>query len=98
MAEARLRAAPRLRRERQEFACGFPALRFVCRDLPLDSGLLNSCPERTTLSSSAVALKQVAEPREAVRRRRLDVFVLAGILVALAATVVGIALTGVKLT
>ena len=50
------------------------------------------------MSSSAVALKQVAEPREAVRRRRLDVFVLAGIIVALAATVAGIALTGVKLT
>jgi chemotaxis protein MotA len=48
------------------------------------------------LSTSAVALKQVAETRETVRRRRLDVFVLAGIVVALSATVAGIALTGVK--
>jgi chemotaxis protein MotA len=53
------------------------------------------------LSPSAAALKELAQPRETplVRsgRRRLDVFLLAGITVALAATVAGIALTGVKL-
>jgi chemotaxis protein MotA len=49
------------------------------------------------LSTSAAALKEIAKPFETAPRRRFDVSMLAGIAIALAATLTGIAATGVKL-
>jgi chemotaxis protein MotA len=50
------------------------------------------------VSSSAIAMKDAAEQPGVTRRSRIDFFMLAGIAVALAATIAGIAATGVKLS
>jgi chemotaxis protein MotA len=50
------------------------------------------------MSTSAAALKEVPEARKAVRTRRLDRAMFAGVAVALAAVVAGIAATGVTAT
>jgi len=50
------------------------------------------------LSTSAVALKEIAGPSETAPRRRLDLSMLAGIAIALATTIAGVAATGIKLT
>ncbi len=49
------------------------------------------------MSTSAVALKAISNPISAAPRRRLDLWMLAGIAIALAATIAGVAATGVKL-
>jgi len=49
------------------------------------------------VSTSALALKAIADPVDGAPRRRVDVWVLAGIAIALCATITGIAITGVKL-
>jgi chemotaxis protein MotA len=50
------------------------------------------------LSTSAVALKEIAGRSEAASHRRLDLSMLAGIAIALATTIAGVAATGVRLT
>ena len=48
------------------------------------------------MSSSAAVLKEIPQPESVTRPRQLDGTMFAGILIALAATVAGIAVTGVK--
>lgn len=52
--------------------------------------------ESPILSTSAAVLKEIPQPQSVARPRQLDGSMFAGILIALAATVAGIAATGVK--